>query len=98
MTLFCLESFYELMYAVLFIGIVIFDTLRNPERPPGESEMRALESGRGGGGARRTYRLGGGSGEESGGHAGEGEGKGDAEVRKRGRGHGVEAGHEAGPR
>lgn len=38
---FCLESLYELVYAVLFIGIVIFDALRNPERIPGESEVRA---------------------------------------------------------
>ncbi|KAK3342737.1 hypothetical protein B0H65DRAFT_540333 [Neurospora tetraspora] len=40
---FCLESLYELVYAVLFIGIVIFDALRNPERIPGESEVRARE-------------------------------------------------------
>lgn len=50
----CLETLYELVYAVLFIGIVIFDALRNPERLPGESEVSAVERGRGG-----AYRGGG---------------------------------------
>ncbi|EGO54364.1 hypothetical protein NEUTE1DRAFT_131906 [Neurospora tetrasperma FGSC 2508] len=44
----CLETLYELVYAVLFIRIVIFDALRNPERLPGESEVSAVERGRGG--------------------------------------------------
>ncbi|KAK3950960.1 hypothetical protein QBC32DRAFT_315363 [Pseudoneurospora amorphoporcata] len=74
---FCLEPLYELMYAVLFIGILIFDALRNPERLPGESEVSAVERGRGRGGGGGAYRGGRGGG-----------GDGDVEVRKRG-GHGA---------
>lgn len=68
------------MYAVLFIGIIIFDALGKPERLPGESEVSAVERGRG-----RAYR---------GGRGGDQDGEGDTEVRKRGGGHGgAGAGH-----